>query len=40
MTVAQLEDTMPNAEFVDWYIFLARRAQRAEVEQKIARARR
>jgi hypothetical protein len=39
MTVARLEDEMPNAEFAYWYAFLAKRAQQQEVESKMADAR-
>lgn len=38
MTVADMEDRMPNAEFVGWSIFYARQAQRREVEEKLANA--
>jgi hypothetical protein len=31
MTVAQLRGEMSNAEFVEWSVFLGRRAQREEL---------
>lgn len=39
MTVAQLEATMPNAEYVEWSMWHARRAQRRELDALMARAR-
>lgn len=35
-TVAELERTMSNAEFVRWGVYHARKAQRAELAQKMA----
>lgn len=32
MTVARLRAEMPNAEFVGWQMFYARKAQREELE--------
>lgn len=40
MTVARMEAEMSNAEFVEWQVFHARKAQRAELEQKMAKHRR
>ena len=33
MTVAQLHASMSNEEYVGWGVFLAKRAQRAELER-------
>jgi len=38
MTVAELESRMSNAEFVEWQIYYARRAQRQELAEKKAKA--
>lgn len=37
-TVAELEESMSAAEFVRWAIFHARKAQRAELAQKMQAA--
>jgi hypothetical protein len=39
MTVADLEANMTNAEYIDWVMFDALRAQEAELEQKMAQSR-
>lgn len=39
MTVAHLEATMTNAEYVNWAMFYALRGQEAELEQKLAQSR-
>jgi hypothetical protein len=39
MTVARMEDEMPNAEYVRWHMFYALRGQEQELEQKLARSR-
>jgi hypothetical protein len=33
MTVTRLRAEMPNAEYVDWQVFLGRRAQREQLER-------
>ncbi len=40
MTVAHLRTEMSNAEFVQWTVWFARRAQQQELEQKKAAWRR
>lgn len=40
MTVAELENTMSNGEFVRWSIYYAKKAQRQELERKKANRRR
>lgn len=40
MTVAELEARMPNAEFVEWQAYHARKAQRRELAEKMAKHRR
>ncbi|MEU7817059.1 hypothetical protein [Pseudonocardia sp. NPDC049154] len=35
MTVARLEAEMSNAEFVEWQVFHARKAQRRELAEKM-----
>ena len=38
MTVLELEHRMPNAEYVRWDVYLARKAQRQELATKAAKA--
>lgn len=40
MTVGEMQERMSNAEFVAWTAFHARKGQRQELEQKMARHRR
>lgn len=40
MTVADLDARMPHAEFVEWQMFHARKAQRREMAEKMAKHRR
>ena len=40
MTVAELQERMSNAEFVEWQAFYARKAQRREMAEKLAKHRR
>jgi hypothetical protein len=37
MTVAHMERTMPNHEFIKWNVWFGRRAQAAELERLKAR---
>jgi len=39
MTVAEMEERMTNAEYIDWVMYYALRAQEAELEQKMAQSR-
>lgn len=36
MTVAELRSSMSNAEYVEWVVFLAKRAQREQLERRRA----
>lgn len=40
MLVSDLRARMSNREYVEWYIYFARKAQRAELEQKRMKHRR
>lgn len=40
MTVAEMNERMSNAEFVEWRVYHARRAQRQELEMMKVRAKR
>jgi len=39
MTVADLEERMSNAEYVNWTMYYAKQAQQQELERKMAEAR-
>lgn len=39
MTVARMEDEMPNHEYVRWSMFYALRRQQADLDEKMARTR-
>ena len=39
MTVAELRQRMSNEEFMQWSVFLGRRAQREQIERAKARSR-
>lgn len=40
MTVSEMQDRMSNAEFVRWSIYHARKAQRQELAEKMAKHKR